>query len=249
MPLLPQDPEQLLPNMPWGIISVKAQNEDYETPVGTRGRARRASVPFVPMCTAESAVNAWAQPAARAAGADRPTQATASGRGASRLVDPAARCLMNACLLLPRAPQMQPITMMRNALGREEGGSGVPLNRWVPTPCGARTQPCRRVLLRPPLTLGRHSPPALCACSRNLPCLTLSLYIRAERRTRRPAPTGKTTRPSWLGRSRAGSEGAAAVLVSPLCNRLLHGLDPKCHRCWDSAAAVTESKDEKRGLI
>lgn len=24
---------------------------------------------------------------------------------------------------------MQPITMMRNALGREEGGSGVPLNR------------------------------------------------------------------------------------------------------------------------
>lgn len=51
-----QDPEQLLPNVPWGIISVKAQNEDYETP-------------------------------------------------------------------------MQPITMMRNALGREEGGSGVPLNR------------------------------------------------------------------------------------------------------------------------
>lgn len=24
---------------------------------------------------------------------------------------------------------MQPITMMRNALGKEEGGSGVPLNR------------------------------------------------------------------------------------------------------------------------
>lgn len=24
---------------------------------------------------------------------------------------------------------MQPITMLRNALGREEGGSGVPLNR------------------------------------------------------------------------------------------------------------------------
>ena len=45
-----------LPNAPWGIISVKAQNEDYETP-------------------------------------------------------------------------MQPITMMRNALGREEGGSGVPLER------------------------------------------------------------------------------------------------------------------------
>ena len=45
-----------LPNAPWGIISIKAQNEDYETP-------------------------------------------------------------------------MQPITMMRNALGREEGGSGVPLER------------------------------------------------------------------------------------------------------------------------
>jgi hypothetical protein len=45
-----------LPDAPWGIISVKAQNEDYETP-------------------------------------------------------------------------MQPITMMRNALGREEGGSGVPLER------------------------------------------------------------------------------------------------------------------------
>lgn len=51
-----EDPERLLPDVPWGIISVKAQNEDYETP-------------------------------------------------------------------------MQPITMMRNALGREEGGSGVPLDR------------------------------------------------------------------------------------------------------------------------
>ncbi|KIY99232.1 flagellar associated protein [Monoraphidium neglectum] len=51
-----QDPDLLLPKVPWGIISVKAQNEDYETP-------------------------------------------------------------------------MQPITMIRNALGREEGGSGVPLNR------------------------------------------------------------------------------------------------------------------------
>lgn len=50
------DPEQTLPNVPWGIISIKAQDEDYETP-------------------------------------------------------------------------MQPITMMRNALGREEGGSGVPLNK------------------------------------------------------------------------------------------------------------------------
>lgn len=50
------DPEQLLPNVPWGIISVKAQDEPVETP-------------------------------------------------------------------------MQPITMMRNALGREEGGSGVGLNR------------------------------------------------------------------------------------------------------------------------
>lgn len=29
-----QDPERLLPDVPWGIISVKAQNEDYETPVG-----------------------------------------------------------------------------------------------------------------------------------------------------------------------------------------------------------------------
>ena len=45
-----------LPNAPWGIISVKAQSEDYETP-------------------------------------------------------------------------MQPITMMRNALGREQGGSGVPLEK------------------------------------------------------------------------------------------------------------------------
>ena len=45
-----------LPNAPWGIISVKAQNENYETP-------------------------------------------------------------------------MQPITMMRNALGREQGGSGVPLDK------------------------------------------------------------------------------------------------------------------------
>lgn len=45
-----------LPDAPWGIISVKAQDEPYETP-------------------------------------------------------------------------MQPITMMRNALGREEGGSGVPLDR------------------------------------------------------------------------------------------------------------------------
>jgi hypothetical protein len=45
-----------IPDVPWGIISIKAQNEDHETP-------------------------------------------------------------------------MQPITMMRNALGREEGGSGVPLDR------------------------------------------------------------------------------------------------------------------------
>ncbi|GAB4817927.1 hypothetical protein N2152v2_004973 [Parachlorella kessleri] len=45
-----------LPGVPWGIISIKAQDEDYETP-------------------------------------------------------------------------MQPITMLRNALGREEGGSGVPLER------------------------------------------------------------------------------------------------------------------------
>uniref|UniRef100_A0A383V540 Flagellar associated protein n=1 Tax=Tetradesmus obliquus TaxID=3088 RepID=A0A383V540_TETOB len=50
------DPEQLLPDVPWGIISIKAQDEPYETP-------------------------------------------------------------------------MQPITMMRNALGREEGGSGVTLDR------------------------------------------------------------------------------------------------------------------------
>ena len=49
-------PEELLPPAPWGIISVKAQDEDYETP-------------------------------------------------------------------------MQPITMMRNALGKEEGGSGVSLKR------------------------------------------------------------------------------------------------------------------------
>ncbi|EFN59411.1 hypothetical protein CHLNCDRAFT_137929 [Chlorella variabilis] len=47
---------QELPDAPWGIISIKAQDEDYETP-------------------------------------------------------------------------MQPITMMRNALGKEEGGSGVPLDR------------------------------------------------------------------------------------------------------------------------
>ncbi|PSC68259.1 flagellar associated [Micractinium conductrix] len=46
----------LLPDSPWGIISIKAQDEDYETP-------------------------------------------------------------------------MAPITMMRNALGREEGGSGMPLDR------------------------------------------------------------------------------------------------------------------------
>ena len=45
-----------LPDAPWGIISIKAQDEDHETP-------------------------------------------------------------------------MQPITMMRNALGRDEGGSGVPLDR------------------------------------------------------------------------------------------------------------------------
>ena len=46
----------LVPDAPWGIISIKAQDEDYETP-------------------------------------------------------------------------MQPITIMRNALGREEGGSGVPIDR------------------------------------------------------------------------------------------------------------------------
>ena len=34
-----QDPEQLLPNVPWGIISVKAQDEPFETPV-RRGGAR-----------------------------------------------------------------------------------------------------------------------------------------------------------------------------------------------------------------
>ncbi|KAF6261580.1 hypothetical protein COO60DRAFT_1501168 [Scenedesmus sp. NREL 46B-D3] len=50
------EPEQLLPNVPWGIISIKAQDEPYETP-------------------------------------------------------------------------MQPITIMRNALGREEGGSGVTLDK------------------------------------------------------------------------------------------------------------------------
>jgi hypothetical protein len=53
-----QDPESFLPAVPWGIISVKAQDEGFETP-------------------------------------------------------------------------MQPITMMRNALGREEGGSGVVLDRWA----------------------------------------------------------------------------------------------------------------------
>lgn len=54
LPYAEGNPE--LPDAPWGIISVKAQLEDYETP-------------------------------------------------------------------------MQPITMLRNALGREEGGSGVPLDR------------------------------------------------------------------------------------------------------------------------
>ena len=29
----------------------------------------------------------------------------------------------------PMEKPMEPITMMRNALGKEEGGSGVPLNR------------------------------------------------------------------------------------------------------------------------
>jgi hypothetical protein len=48
--------EAVLPDVPWGIISIKAQDEPHETP-------------------------------------------------------------------------MQPITMMRNTLGREEGGSGVPLDR------------------------------------------------------------------------------------------------------------------------
>lgn len=48
--------EKMLQSVPWGLISVKAQNEDHETP-------------------------------------------------------------------------MLPITMMRNALGRDEGGSGVPLDR------------------------------------------------------------------------------------------------------------------------
>lgn len=53
-------------------------------------------------------------------------------------------CLLSSCSQLPDAPwgiisikaqdedhetPMQPITMMRNALGREEGGSGVPLDR------------------------------------------------------------------------------------------------------------------------
>eukprot|EP00197_Chlamydomonas_leiostraca_P007911 CAMPEP_0202862186 /NCGR_PEP_ID=MMETSP1391-20130828/3319_1 /ASSEMBLY_ACC=CAM_ASM_000867 /TAXON_ID=1034604 /ORGANISM="Chlamydomonas leiostraca, Strain SAG 11-49" /LENGTH=215 /DNA_ID=CAMNT_0049541683 /DNA_START=122 /DNA_END=769 /DNA_ORIENTATION=- len=55
MPTAKGSPDDL-PNVPWGIISVKAQYVDYETP-------------------------------------------------------------------------MQPITMLRNALGREEGGSGVPLDR------------------------------------------------------------------------------------------------------------------------
>ena len=54
--LSPEEAEAAVPQAPWGIISVKAQDEDFETP-------------------------------------------------------------------------MQPITMMRNALGKEEGGSGVPLDR------------------------------------------------------------------------------------------------------------------------
>ena len=44
---------------------------------------------------------------------------------------PRAAALLSACrcclAVLPLVPQ--PITMMRNALGREEGGSGVPLDK------------------------------------------------------------------------------------------------------------------------
>lgn len=44
---------------------------------------------------------------------------------------PISHCMHLATIILPPSlvPVLQPITMMRNALGREEGGSGVALDR------------------------------------------------------------------------------------------------------------------------
>ena len=87
-----------LPDAPWGIISIKAQAEDYETPMQVRG------------------------------GGALQRRRGAGGRG---------RRACARCVKAPPAPRpaplchlpLQPITMMRNALGWEEGGSGVALDR------------------------------------------------------------------------------------------------------------------------
>ena len=79
-----------LPDAPWGIISIKAQAENYELPMTVSGSR--------PLC----------------------------GWGTS---PPPHRPLLPTHTPPHSPPCAQPITMMRNSQGREEGGSGVPVDR------------------------------------------------------------------------------------------------------------------------
>ena len=89
-----------VPNRPWGIISIKAQV--------LHGRHT-----FLPVCLWPF-VAVWES-------------------GASCCITLTARVLHLIGVRLHQDEEyetpMQPITMLRNALGKEEGGSGVPLER------------------------------------------------------------------------------------------------------------------------
>jgi hypothetical protein len=100
-----------IPDVPWGIISIKAQDEDFETP-------------------------------------------------------------------------MQPITMMRNALGREEGGSGVPLDKVkydASVECASLSPTCRSWHLRKPHCTVLPSADRVCtAATKHTQAVMLECSLRSH---------------------------------------------------------------------
>lgn len=129
-----------LPPAPWGIISIKAQDEDYETPmqVGHAG-CGAATGDGLHSRNARGVEDGHARRSTDhlcKAGEETSWHALRGGvcpRGPVRsgpwggLGEPVMTHDATAHAALHRVPQ--PITIMRNALGREEGGSGVPLDK------------------------------------------------------------------------------------------------------------------------
>lgn len=111
---------------------------------------------------------------------------------------------------------MQPITMLRNALGREEGGSGVPLDRdayarrFVPCPEFGFEFACLQVRM---LHFCRSVRPWLRVCCFN--CFHLILCACLVRHA--VWRTGRRMRQSWQVSGRTGSE-----MPDERCTRLRH---------------------------